>query len=153
MNKNILLLVYVALLSSCSQLPTNRDEAKEIVLLRVRPGLEKILQQENPIDTPERSSYPLVQKLLGNSFDPRETIRSVFTYDSKGQLVLSPGDNVFPAMAYCMKASGASPAGHIYSLSKLEGKRAKNHQRTKPMMASRIKNDLRLNSFKRLGFE
>lgn len=115
----------MALLSSCSQLPANRDEAKEIVLRKVRPGLEKILSQESPIDPPERSTYPLVQKLPGNSFDPRKTIRSVFTYDSKGQLVLSPGDYVFPVMTYCMKSSASSPAGHIYSLSKLEGKRAK----------------------------
>jgi hypothetical protein len=125
MNKDILLLVYVVLLSSCSQLTANRDEAKELVLLKVRPELEKILQQQNPIDPPERSTYPLVQKLPGISFDPRETIRSVFTYDSKGQLVLSPGDYVFPVMTYCMKFSASSPAGHIYSLSQMKGKRAK----------------------------
>jgi hypothetical protein len=125
MNKNRLLLVYVALLSSCSQLPANRDEAKEIVLRKVRPSLEKILSQESPIDPPARSTYPLVQELPGPPFVPRQTIRSLFTYGSKGHLVLSPGDYVLPVMTYCMKSSASSPAGHIYSLSKLEGKRAK----------------------------
>ncbi len=125
MNKNILLFVCVALLGSCSQLPTNRDEAKEFVLQKLKPGLEKILSQESPIDPPERSTYPLVQKLPVKPFVPRETIRSLFSYDSKGHLVLSPGNYVFPVMTYCMSSSAASPAGHIYSISKLEGKRAK----------------------------
>jgi hypothetical protein len=124
MNKTILLL-FLTLLSSCSQLPTSRDKAKELVLQKLRPGLEKILSQESPIDPPERSSYPLVGKLPGPLFAPRQTIRSLFTYDSKGHLVLSPGDYVFPVMTYCMNSSASSPAGHLYSLSKLEGKRAK----------------------------
>lgn len=126
MNKTILLIV-LTLLSSCSQLPINNndDEAKELVLQKLSPGLEKILSQENPIDPPERSTYPLVQKLPGNSFDPRKTIRSPFDFDSKGRLLLTPGDYTFPVMTYCMKSSAASPAGHVYSLSKLEGKRAK----------------------------
>lgn len=125
MYKKILLLICLSLLSSCSQLPTSRDEAKELVLQKLRPGLEKILSQESPIDPPERSTYPLAQKLPGNPFVPRQTIRSLFTYDSKGHLVLSPGDYVFPVMTYCMNSSDASPAGHIYSLSQLTGKRAK----------------------------
>jgi hypothetical protein len=121
MNKNILLLVCVALLSSCSQLPKQRDEAKELVLQKVRPGLEKNLSQENPINPPESSAYPLVQQLPGSPFVARQTIRSLFTYDSKGNLLLSPGDYVFPVMTYCMKSSASSPTGHIYSLSKMEG--------------------------------
>lgn len=125
MNKNILLFACVALLNSCAQLPASRDEAKELVLQKLRPGLEKILSQEGPLDPPKRSSYPTAQKLPGNSFDPRKTIRSLFTYDSKGQFVLFPGDYVFPVMTYCMRSGASSPAGHIYSLSKLEGKRAK----------------------------
>jgi hypothetical protein len=90
MNKKILLLICLSLLNSCSQLPTSRGEAKDLVLQKLRSGLEKILSQENPIDPPERSTYPLTQKLPGNSFEPRKTIRSVFTYDSRDQLVLSP---------------------------------------------------------------
>lgn len=125
MNKNILLFACVALLSSCSQLPTTRDEAKELALQKMRLGLEKILSQEGPIDPPERSTYPIVQKLPGNPFIARQTIRSVFTYDSIGRLVLFLGDYTFPVMTYCMNSSASSPAGHIYSLSQLTGKRAK----------------------------
>jgi hypothetical protein len=82
MNKAILL-IFLTLLSSCSQFPT-RDGAKELVLQKIRPGLEKILSEESPIDPPERSTYPLVQKLPGPSFVARQTIRSLFAYDSKG---------------------------------------------------------------------
>ena len=122
---NFFLIVCIALLSSCSQLPKSRDETIERVLQKVRPGFEKNLLQESPLNHPEKSTYPLVQKFSGSPFVARETIRSLFTYDSKGHLVLSPGDYVFPVMAYCMNSSASSPAGHIYSLSKLEGKRAK----------------------------
>ncbi len=125
MNKKILLLICISLLSSCSQLPTTRDEAKELALQKMRPRLEKILSQESPIDPPERSTYPLVQKLPGNPFIARQTIRSTFTYNSKGYLNLSSGDYVFPVMTYCMNSSASSPAGHNYSLSQLTGKRAK----------------------------
>ena len=123
MNKAILL-IFLTLLSSCTQLPTS-DEAKERVLQKVRPGLEKIFSEESPIDPPERSTYPLVQKLPGGPFVARQTIRSSFTYDSKGHLILSSGDYVFPVMTYCMKSSASSPSAHVYSLSQLKGKRAK----------------------------
>ena len=125
MNKKLLLLLCFSLLSSCSQLPKDREEAKEFVLQKLRPGLEKILSQESPIDPPERSTYPLAQKLQGSPLVARQSIRSLFTYNSKGRLVLSPGDYTFPVITYCMNSSASSPAGHIYSLSKLEGMRAK----------------------------
>jgi hypothetical protein len=58
MNKKIFLLISLALLSSCAQLPTSHDGAKDLVLQKVRPALEKILAQENPINPPEWSTYP-----------------------------------------------------------------------------------------------
>ena len=76
---NFFLIVCIALLSSCSQLPKSRDETIELVLQKVRPGLEKILLQESPHNHPEKSTYPLVQKLSGSPFVARETIRSLFT--------------------------------------------------------------------------
>ncbi len=106
-------------------MPSNHNEVKELFLEKVRPELEKILSQDSPLDFPEKSTYPLVQKFPGSPFVARKTIRSLFTYDSKGRLVLSQGDYVFPVMTYCMNSSASSPAGHIYSISKLEGKRAK----------------------------
>ena len=124
MNKTVLLM-FLILLGSCSRLPTNRDGARELVLQKLRPGLEKLLSQENPIDPPERSAYPIILKLPGTSFDTHKTIRSVFTYDSKGRLLLNSGDYTFPVMTYCMKSSASSPASHAYSLSQLTGKRAK----------------------------
>jgi len=125
MNKNIFLLLCLALLSSCAQLPTSHDGTKDLVIQKVRPAVEKILAQENPINPPERNTYPLVQKLPGDPFVPRQTIRSLFTYNSGSRLLLAPGDYTFPVMTYCMKSSASSPAGHIYSLSPLTGKRAK----------------------------
>jgi len=125
MNKKTFLLLYLALLSSCAQLLTNHDGTKDLVLQKVRPSLEKIFDQENPINSLGRNTYPIVQKLPGDTFVPRQTIRSLFTYHSDGRLLLAPGDYTFPVMTYCMKSSASSPAGHIYSLSQLTGKRAK----------------------------
>lgn len=125
MNIKTFLLISLALLSSCAQLLTSHDGEKDLVLQKVRPALEKILAQENPINPPERSTYPIVQKLPGNPFVPLQTIRSLFTYNSDGRLLLAPGDYTFPVMTYCMKSSASSPPGHIYSLSRLTGKRAK----------------------------
>jgi hypothetical protein len=124
MNKKILLIL-LTLLISCSHLPKSRNDFKNIVIQKIRPSLEKILLQENPINLPERSTYPLAQQLPGKPFIARNTVRSLFTYNSKGHLVLYSGDYVFPVMTYCMNSSASSPAGHIYSLSQLEGKRAK----------------------------
>ncbi len=132
MNKTILL-IFLALLSSCSHLSKGSDEAKEILLQKLRPGIEKIISQESPIDPPERSSYLIVHKLPGASFNPRHTIRSLFTYDLKGRLLLTEGDYTFPVMTYCMKSLASSPAGHIYSLSKLEGNTGKNYTRTESL--------------------
>ncbi|MGE3609706.1 MAG: hypothetical protein AB7I27_09000 [Bacteriovoracaceae bacterium] len=124
MNK-IKFLLFLTLIGSCTQLSTTRNEAREVILNKVSPQLEKILLQGNPINPPKWSTYPIVQNLPDNSFDPRKTIKSLFTYDSKGRLVLLPGDYTFPVMTYCMSSEAQSPAGHIYSLSKLGGKRAK----------------------------
>ena len=104
MNKKTFLLLCLALLSSCAQFPSSHDGTKDLVLQKVRPALEKILAQENPINPQERSTYPIVQKLPGNPFVPRQTIRSVFSYDSKGRLLLALGDYIFPVMTYCMKS-------------------------------------------------
>ena len=53
MNKKIFLILCLALLSSCAQLPTSHDGTKDLVLKKVRPALEKIFAQENPINPPE----------------------------------------------------------------------------------------------------
>ena len=82
MNKNILLLIWVALLSSCSQMSQSRDEAKELGLQKLKAALEKVLLQGSPIDPPAKNTYPLVKNIPRSPFVARNTIRSLFTYDS-----------------------------------------------------------------------
>lgn len=117
MNK-IIILICLALLSACSELSQKHDDAKELVL-------KKLFSQEQSINPPERSTYPPIQKLPGTVFVARQAIRSSFTYDSEGRLILLLGDYVFPVITYCMNSSLSSPSGHRYTLSKMEGKRAK----------------------------
>ena len=125
MNKNIFLILSLAFISGCSQLSKNHSEARKIVVQKLRPVLEKILSQESPVEPPERSNYSLVEKLPGKHFDINNTIRSKYSFDSRGRLILTSGDYTFPVMTYCMKSSASSPAGHVYSLSQMDGKRAK----------------------------
>ena len=91
----------------------------------MRPQLEAVFNEAAPIAPANRSSYPSIQKPHGSSFDLKKVIKGNLSYDLKGNLLLSPGDYVVPVVTYCMKQGGTSPNGHIYSLSKLEGTRAK----------------------------
>ena len=90
----------------------------------MRPQIEAVFNEAAPIALVNRSSYPLIQKLHGSSFELKKVIKGELTYDFKGNLLLLPGDYVIPVMTYCMKQGGTSPNGHIYSLSKLEGTRS-----------------------------
>jgi len=90
----------------------------------LRPQIEAVFNEAAPIAPAKRSSYPLIQKLHGPSFDFKKVIRGSLSYDPKGNLLFSPGDYVIPVITYCMKQGGTSPSGHIYSLSTLEGTRA-----------------------------
>jgi hypothetical protein len=125
---NFILLILIQILSSCSQIPTDnseiKNEAVKLLIKNLKPQIESVFNELAPITQIERSSYPLVNKLPGTSFDPRNKINRELIYDSNGNFLLSPGDYVIPVMTYCMKQSGASPSGQVYSLSKLEGKRA-----------------------------
>lgn len=86
--------------------------------------MEKIFQEEAPVTSPEFNSYSIVKSLPGPSFNLNKINQSEMSYDKSGNLLLSPGDYVVPVMTYCMKQSGESPDRHIYSLSRLSGKRA-----------------------------
>jgi hypothetical protein len=90
----------------------------------LKPQLEKVFLEEAPVASPERSSYPMARELPGSPFSPNMVTRSELIYDANGSLLLLSGDYVFPVITYCMNPGGKSPDGHIYSLSKLEGKRA-----------------------------
>jgi hypothetical protein len=115
-------------LSSCSDLPIyNEDikvESQKVLIKTLAPQLEKIFNEAAPVSPPERSSYKLIEKLPGSVFSSKNVTRGNLIYDSNGELLLAPGDYVIPVMTFCMKQSGTSPDGHIYSLSKLEGTRA-----------------------------
>lgn len=122
------LLILSQILSSCSQLPINENEAKDqtihtLIETTLKPKIKNIFNSSYPIYPPEHSQYPLIKKLPGLNFDPTKSKRSEIKYDVNGNLLLSQGDYVIPVMTYCMRASGDSPNGHIYSLSKLEGVR------------------------------
>jgi hypothetical protein len=86
--------------------------------------MEKVFQKDAPVLSPELNPYPTIQKLPGSSFNLSGINQNEMTYDKSGNLLLSPGDYIIPVMTYCMKQSGESPDGHIYSLSKMTGKRA-----------------------------
>jgi hypothetical protein len=86
--------------------------------------MEKVFQKDSPVTSPELNPYPTIQNLYGAPFDLSRINQNEMTYDKSGNLLLSPGDYVIPVMTYCMKQSGESPNGHIYSLSKISGNRA-----------------------------
>jgi len=86
--------------------------------------MEVIFQKHAPILSPELNPYPTIHKLPGPSFDLSRINQNEITYDKSGNLLLSPGDYIIPVMTYCMKQSGESPNGHIYTLSKISGKRS-----------------------------
>lgn len=86
--------------------------------------MEVVFQKFAPILSPELNPYPTNQELPEPSFDLSRINQTEMTYDKSGNLLLSPGDYIIPVMTYCMKQSGESPNGHIYSLSKISGKRA-----------------------------
>lgn len=122
------LVLFLTFLTSCSHIPNNEEDFKEVavqgLIKSLKPQLEKVFQEEAPIASPQLNSYPVIKKLPGALFDLNSINQSEITYDKSGNLLLSPGDYIIPVMTYCMKQSGESPDGHIYSLSKISGKRA-----------------------------
>jgi hypothetical protein len=126
--KKIFPILFLQLLSSCSQIPQTRSNIKDLavqsLIKSLKPQLESVFLEEAPVTSPERSSYPSTRELPGSSFSPNKVTQGELLYDANGKLLLSSGDYVIPVMTFCMNPSGKSPDGHIYSLSKLEGKRA-----------------------------
>lgn len=57
-------------------------------------------------------------------FDSKKIKNKNIDFDVNENLMLLPGDYIFPVMTYCMNHSGSSPDAHSYTLSKLEGSRA-----------------------------
>ena len=100
--------------------------AEKAALKVAQPELEKIFLAESPILPSSRSQFPLVNLLPGKSdFKPLQYKKSSLAYAADGTILLTPGDYNIPVITYCMKSNGASPPGHTYALSLLQGTRAK----------------------------
>jgi hypothetical protein len=69
------------------------------------------------------SSYPTVEKFA--DYTEKKVNQTRFVFNDSGELLLSPGDYSIPVMTYCQNfAAGSSPASHVYTLSRMEGKLA-----------------------------
>ncbi len=88
-----------------------------------RPLIQKTLLAGSPILSPSLTQYPLLKTLPGSQFNP-QFVQSSLLMDDSGNLQLLPGDYLLPVMTYCMNESRASPAGHTYVLSSMQGTRA-----------------------------
>lgn len=85
--------------------------------------VDKSLNFQVPLEKVEKSSFPTFGQLPGSIFKPNFKLR--ISYDKFGNLQLAPGDYIIPVMTYCMQSSGSSPDGHIYTLSQMQGRRAR----------------------------
>ncbi len=99
------------LLYGCSHTPLNQ-KITELNILKLEP-----------LKSPELSSFPLAEKTL--LFDSKKIKNQNIDFDFNGNLMLPPGDYIIPVMTYCMNHSGSSPDAHSYTLSRLEGSRAR----------------------------
>lgn len=68
------------------------------------------------------SPYPIVQEIVGATYNERIANQTSFSIDNSGNFLLSPGDYSIPVMTYCMKSSSSSPQGHTYTLDQMKGK-------------------------------
>ena len=139
----IFILIISLLLTACSHIPDEniKDLSGQVLIKSLGPELEKIIQNKSPILPPEQSSYPIIQKIPGPSFNLAKTNQNPISFDEAGNIQLDPGDYAIPVMTYCMNQSRNSPDGHIYSLSKMQGKRTE------------IIRKLQLNALSKFSFE
>jgi hypothetical protein len=113
-------------LSGCTSLPMNsyaRNLAEKYAREAALPVLEKIYIEQVPIQVASLGAFEEVQSIPGGVFKPVYQKNSL-AYGAGGILQLGYGDYVIPVMTYCMKVSGGSPSGYVYSLSRLQGTRA-----------------------------
>lgn len=115
--------LYLLLFSCVSTEIVIEDVAKRAALLATKPVLEKIFYAEAPLAPSNRDLFQTVQKLPGQSFEPKKYFGNRLQL-SNGTVELLPGDYIVPVMTYCMKSSGASPSNHRYQLGKLSGRAA-----------------------------
>ena len=101
-----------------------KTEALKVLIQKSLPQLNEVYSSNEPIQSPGKNPFPVVNQLPGPGFKISPKTVSSIEFDSEGKMLLSNGDYTIPVMTYCMKSSGRSPDAHIYSLSQLKGKRA-----------------------------
>ena len=121
--------MFFILTTSCSQVSKKnfdiRDAVTEALIKTAKPQLDELFANQAPILSPSQTRFPIVTRLPGSEFKFNSKSKLPTSYDTNGNLILSAGDYVVPVTTYCMDPAGQSPSGHIYSLSRLSGSRAK----------------------------
>jgi hypothetical protein len=91
-----LLIVFASILFlSCSSIPNQPDISNVAVQAAIKlaqPALEKAFVAQAPIAPSSRGRLPIVDRLPGGMFNPSAKVGKSLSYDSKGNVVLSPGD-------------------------------------------------------------
>jgi hypothetical protein len=100
--------------------------AEELVKGELYKALAKSLGEEGPILSSTKASYPTVDRLPGEAFNPTqaEVNGRTVTLDNTGKAVLPAGDYLVPVDVFCMKHNASSPAAQRYLLAPLKGKLA-----------------------------
>jgi hypothetical protein len=97
-----LLIVFASILFlSCSSIPNQPDISNVAVQAAIKlaqPELEKAFVAQAPIAPSSRGRLPIVDCLPGGAFNPSSKVGKSLSYDSKGNVVLSPGDYIIPVM-------------------------------------------------------
>jgi hypothetical protein len=86
---------------SCSSIPNQPDISNVAVQAAIKlaqPELEKAFVAQAPIAPSSRGRLPIVDCLPGGAFNPSSKVGKSLSYDSKGNVVLSPGDYIIPVM-------------------------------------------------------
>ena len=98
--------------------------AEELIKGELYKVLAQSLEEEGPIVS--SASYPTVDRLPGDAFNPTQAERNGRTValDNTGKVVLPAGDYLVPVDVFCMKHNASSPAAQRYLLAPLKGKLA-----------------------------
>lgn len=111
-------------INSCSQLPfgaeigdITQDTAKKVLELQ----LKDLILKNSPILPSTENAFQEVERLPGTEFKPDLKKLPSWSYNSKGEILLSVGDHIIPVWTFCLNANASSPSGYIYTLSTLKG--------------------------------
>lgn len=114
--------------NSCSQLPFSdelSDLSKDTAYKVLTSQLKEYVLNNAPILPSTKNPFAIADKLPGQEFKPDLKNQPKWGYSEEGEMLLSPGDYVFPVWTFCLNANAQSPAGHTYTLNKLSGSASK----------------------------